>query len=359
MKKFLKKAAVFLTIGLFIFSCSNGDSDNTVYEGYAFSYKQNTLYITWNNAYEFTYRVIDGEGKDKEGFYQLDKIHKYKQIYEYKEGSTLVRVAKVGKDLRKNEDNHIVVFYIKDGNFPDGMFGVGMLEEQKKRVIPQIIYWPDGIYSNMSLTTGNEKTDYRIFTIRNFASYWYDENAQIIPDIFEPDMEGKLKHKENVPYTYEYRFDGYYFDTNEKLIDLLADGTLLIAKIKGDEEKDIVPDIEVGTKSKNIQFSEFPEGQKVWIICSNGKWAEGEIDDFDPEPLEDIERPNIAFTFNDNTQYKIYATFGNNLCSTLVNGSYACDFMYPYILDPRAQIIVLNDIFLGTEEGSIDCIGGW
>ncbi len=349
------KRFLFLLVLSTIMSCSGG-SDNRVLEGYAFSYSYNTLYITLDKNI-FSYEVL--EDSQKKGTYNLKRLDKYKKIWEFKQGSTLIRIVRFSYDYKNKDDDHLIVVFIKDNNFPDGTYAIGMLEKLKERPVPMVVNWADSVYYGISLTSGNEKSDYREFVIRNFATRWLDKTAQLVEEIFEPTIEGRLEHKEGNPYTYEYKFDGFYEDTHFKLAEILADKNTYIARIYRNDTIDTVNDVEIGIRKKTIHFSQFPEGQKVWMLCSNGLWAEGVIDDFNPEPLEDIDRPKIDFTFSNGKKLTRYATFSQNLCETLLKGSYACDFMYAYILDPVGQLIVLNDINLPDEEEHIDCVGGW
>ncbi len=346
-----------LLLGLtFIFACSGGGSSDPDWEGYVFSYNHDTLHIVIDQANEITYKVV---GNDITATYQLTKLGEYMKIWEYNQGDVLIRVVRFSYDHKNEDDDHMIAVYIKDDNFPEGIYAVGMLEKKKKRPVPQVINWADSVYSGISLISGNEKSDYRTFYIRNFATQWLTKTAEIVDEIFEPAFGGRLEHIKDNPYTYEYRFDGFFENTHFQLAEILADSNTYIAKIYGDETIGTVSDIEIGIREKTIEYTQFPEGQKVWVLCSDGIWGEGVIDDFNPEPLEDIDRPKIDFVFSNGATLTRYATFSQNLCETFVEGSYACDFMYSYILDPIGQIIVLNDVELGNEEDNVDCIGGW
>jgi len=311
-----------LLFGLVItLACGNGN-DTIVYEGYMFS-KNNIIYITIDSDKNMYYTVVEGDEKGKSGSAKLEKVGKNKKIYEYKNQDTLFRIVLFSYSYKSSEDDHMIVSFIKDNNFPSGEFTIGMIEKQKGKPIPVRVLWADGTYSSVSIDETGERSTYRSFEIMNFAKDWRSQSSETVSKLLENPINGKLTHIEDNPYTYEYRF--------------------------------------IGSVNKSITIDDFEEGRRLWILCSDGSWAQGEIDDFHPTPDEadTIEKPKIDFVFNNGEKTKLYVSFNNELCSINVSGSFACDFLTPYILDPKAQLIVLNNYKTDAEDNPVDCVGGW
>ncbi len=346
---------VLLLVLLIVLSCGNGN-DTVVYEGYMFS-KNNIIYITIDSDKNIYYTVIEGDKKGKSGSAKLKKVGKNRKIYEYKNQDTLFRIVLFSYSYKSSEDDHMVVSFIKDNNFPSGEFTIGMIEKQKGKPIPIRVLWADGTYSSVSIDETGERSTYRSFEIMNFAKDWRSQSAETVSKLLENPINGKLTHIKDNPYTYEYRFIGSTEGEQEKSIDLLADGETIVVRYSGLLEKGV----EIGIKNKSITIDDFEEGRRLWILCSDGSWAQGEIDDFHPTPDEadTIEKPKIDFVFNNGEKTKLYVSFNNELCSINVSGSFACDFLTPYILDPKAQLIVLNNYKTDAEDNPVDCVGGW